>query len=199
VALVPTTALVTGSAGRTEEVVAALRAAGADAVGVTDLDQVEAAVRGRAAGSLDCYVQLPIVVRPAGATVVSRVRGFLESGLLTRFRLAETVLPALSEGSRVLLVAGHTPVDRSAPDDRAARMAFLDVLAHAISADKAPAKVQVRVVDHARPAAELARLALTGEPMPGRAAELRDLAAREGEMSYQDWRTEVLGLVSVEF
>jgi hypothetical protein len=194
-----TTALVTGSPGRTEEVVAALRAGGADAVGVTDLDQLDAAVRARSAGSLDCYIQLPIAVRPAGATVVSRVRGFLESGLLTRFRLTESVLPALSDGARVLLVAGHTPVDQSAPDDQAARMAFLDVLAHAIRADKAPAKVRVRVLDHAQPAAELARLALTAEPAAGPAAELRDLAAREAEMSYQDWRTEMLGLVSVEF
>jgi hypothetical protein len=198
-ALVATTALVTGSTERVERVVAALQAGGVEAVGVTDLERLDEAVRGWAAGSLDCYIQLPVTAQPAGATVIARVRGFLESGLLTRFRLAETVLPAVVDGGLVLLVAGHTPVDRSAPDDQAARMAFLDVLAHAIRADKAPAKVRVRVLDHGRTAAELARLAVTGEPAPRRAAELRDLAAREAEMSYQDWRTEVLGLASVEF
>jgi hypothetical protein len=157
---------------------------------------LEDQVRSLAAGALDCYIQLPVALRPAGETVVARVRGFLDRGLLTRFRLAETVLPALSSEGRVLLVAGHTPVDLTTPDDRTARLAFLDVLAHAIRADLAPAKARVRVLDSRQSADEIARLAVTGEPVRGRATA-REVAG-EAERDYQDWRTEVLGLVSVE-
>ncbi len=194
-----TTALVTGSAERVEGLAAALGVAGAEVVSVTDLDRLHEAVEAFHPGSLDCYIQLPMVLRPTGDTVVSRVRNFLEGGLLARFRLAETVLPALSADARVVLVGGHTPVERTVPDDQAARVAFLDVLAHAIRADKAPAKVRVRVLDHGLDADEIARLALTGEPPRGRSARQRDLAVDAAGMSYQDWRTEVLGLVSVEF
>jgi len=194
------TVLVTGSPERVEQVVTALRAAGAEAVGRTDLDRLDAELAAFAPGSLAGYVQLPVSLQVTGETVVSRVRGFLESGLLSRFRLAEAVLPALSADSRVLLVAGHTPVDRSTPDDQAARVAFLEVLAHAIRADLAPAKVRVRVLDHRQPPADIARLALAEPPAPapGRWPEQRNLAEREAELSYQDWRTEVLGLARIE-
>jgi hypothetical protein len=194
---VATTALVTGSAERVGPVVDALQAAGASAVGVSELDRLDAELAAIPAGSLDCYIQLPLTLRPGGATVVSRVTDFLESGLLRRFHLVQAVLPALANDGRVLLVTGHTPVDASAPDDQAARIAFLDVLAHAIRADRAPAKVRVRVLDHRQPAAEIARLALTGEPVQRPTAERR-AAERETELSYQDWRTEILGLATVE-
>jgi len=194
-----TTALITGSAGPAEQVAAALRDAGAEAVTVTDLDRLAGKVSSLAPGSLDCYIQLPVMLHPTGDTVVARVRAFLENGILTRFRLAETVLPALSDHGRVLLVRGHTPVDGTTPDDQAARKALLHVLAHAIRADKAPAIVRVRVVsDELRPA-DLARIALRGESTFRRPVRSYEPAAREEEKSYQDWRTEVMGLVSVEF
>jgi hypothetical protein len=194
-----TTALVTGSAGPAEDVAAALRVVGVEVVTVTDTETLADEVTSLAPGSLDCYVQLPVVLHPTGDTVVARVRAFLENGLLTRFRLAETVLPALAGDGRVLLVRGHTPVDGSTPDDQAARQAFLDVLAHAIRADKAPATVRVRIVSDERSAADIARLALRGESTSRRTVRSYDLAAREEEKSYQDWRTEVMGLVSVDF
>ena len=65
------TALVTGSAGPVGEVVAALRAAGAEAVGVADADQGISEAKSFSPGSLDCYVQLPVVLNPAGETVVA--------------------------------------------------------------------------------------------------------------------------------
>jgi len=194
-----TTALVTGSPAAAEQVAAALRAAGAEAVCVTDPDRLAEAISAFPPHSLDCYVQLPIALRPTGETVVARVRAFLDGGLITRFRLAEAVLPALSEGGRVVLVAGHTPVDPNVPDDQAARRAFLEVLAHAIRADQAPAKPRVRVVDHEQGAEDIARIALTGERPRTEAKPLRDLSDREAGMTYQDWRTEVMGLVTLEF
>jgi hypothetical protein len=198
-----TTALVTGSAGPAEQVAAALRDAGVEVVAVTDLEtdleRVADAVSSFAPGSLDCYIQLPVMLHPTGETVVARVRTFLETGLLTRFRLAEQVLPVLSDEGRVLLVRGHTPGDTSTPDDHAARHAFLDVLAHAIRADKAPATPRVRIVGDERSAADIARLALRPETSSRRPVRAYDLAAREEEKSYQDWRTEVMGMVNVEF
>lgn len=191
-------ALVTGSAERVEEVSAALEAADVETVRVSDPDELAAAVSALDPGSLDCYVQLPVALTVDGDTIVARVRNFLEDGLLTRFRLAETVLPALSPEATVLLVTGHTLEGQNPPDDRAARIAFLEVLAHAVRADKAPAKVRVRVLRHKRAATEIARLALTGEPERGMAADVPDPAERE-EMSYEDWRTEVLGLMRMEF
>ena len=189
------TALVTGSAGPVGEVVAALRAAGAEAMGVADADQGISEAKAFSPGSLDCYVQLPVVLNPAGDTVVARVHEFLDQGLLTRFRLAEAVLAALSDEGRVVLVGGHTPIERATPDDQAARTALLEVLAHAIRADKAPAKVRVRVLGHGHDASEIARLVLTGAPVRGAPV----LHGAEPGRRYLDWRTEVLGLVSAEF
>jgi hypothetical protein len=194
-----TTALITGSAGPAEQVAAALRDAGAQAMTVTDLDRLAEQLGSLAPGSLDCYIQLPVMLHPVGDTVVARVRAFLDHGILTRFRLAEAVLPALADHGRVLLVRGHTPLDGAIPDDQAARKALLHVLAHAIRADKAPATVRVRVVsDELRPG-DIARIALRGESTFRRPIRAYDLAAREEEKSYQDWRTEVMGLVNVEF
>jgi hypothetical protein len=192
------TVLVTGSDRRVNAVAAALRAAGADVLSAPGLDELDEVVS-LLPGSLDCYIQLPVTLRPSGEAVVSRVRDFLDKGLLTRFRLAEAVLPALSSNGSVVLVAGHTPSEASAPDDEAARIAFLHVLAHALRADKAPAKLRVRVVAGQSNANEIAQVALISEPAPHARAAPRDPVANEHEMSYQDWRTEVLGLVSIEF
>lgn len=195
-----TRVLVTGSASRVDAVAAALRQAGAEVISAPSLDRLADEVEALAPGSLDCYIQLPVTLQPSGDTVVSRVRDFLDSGLMSRFRMAEAVLPALSAEGRVLLVGGNTPVEGGAPDDQRARVAFLHVLAHAIRADKAPAKVRVRVVQAERDAANIAKLALAWETAGvSVAAEMRSLSAREEQMSYQDWRTEVLGLASIEF
>jgi hypothetical protein len=55
------------------------------------------------------------------------------------------------------------------------------------------------VVPDDRDAAEIARIALSGESLPTGVAPTQREAPRADEMSYQDWRTEVLGLVSIEF
>ncbi|HMA47362.1 MAG TPA: hypothetical protein VKP11_09205 [Frankiaceae bacterium] len=173
-----------------------LRDRGAEVVAVTDLDALPDAVSSLRPGSVDAYVQLPVYIKPEGDTVVSRVHSFLEHGLIARFTAAETVVPLLSDQARVVLVGGNTPRDPSSPDDQPARLSLLQVLAHALRADKAPHPVRVHVVDHERSAEQVASIALTGGPAQGEA--LRELAQREPDMSYEDWRTEVLGLVTVE-
>lgn len=189
--------LVSGGDQRVREVAAALRDAGAEVVVVDDLAALPGVVSGLPAGSLHGYVQLPVSVPLEGDSVVQRVRGFLEGGLLARFDAVQDVLPALAADARVLLVAGNTTAGgRDLPDDRAARAALLDVLSHAIRADRADAPVRVHVLDQ-RPAQELAETVLRAAAVPP-SPEVADLRRREVEMSYDDWRTEVLGLATVE-
>lgn len=191
------TVLVSGSDARVGELAEALRAAGAQVVAVDDLDRMEEAVAGLPEGALQGYVQLPVSVALEGDSVVGRVRSFLEQGLLSRFDAVRTVLPALDDAARVLLVSGNTPTGggRDLPDDRAARTALLEVLSHALRADRASSEVRVHVVDQ-RPVAELADLVLREVvPVPADVAELR---RREVDLSYDDWRTEVLGMATVE-
>jgi hypothetical protein len=189
--------VVTGAAEQVAAVATALRDAGAEVIAVDDLEGLGAAVAGIAPGSLDCYVQLPVHVGARGDAVIERVRNFLEDGLLARFAAASTILPTVSDKGRVVLVGGNTPVEASAPDDQSARTALLDVLAHAIQADKSATRFGVRVLPHDEPAEHIAAVALGGEPT--REQSLASLRAREPEMSFADWRVEVMGLVNGEF
>ena len=189
--------MVTGAAERVAAVSGALRDAGAEVIAVDDLKKLGEAVAGIAPRSLDCYVQLPAQVAARGEAVIERVRNFLEDGLLARFTAASTILPAMSDGGVVVLVGGHTPFEASAPDDQSARLALLDVLAHAIQADRSATQLGVRVLPHDESAEHIAAVALGGEPT--REQALAELRAREPEMSFADWRIEVMGLVNGEF
>ena len=125
------------------------------------------------------------------------MRTFLEKGLLARFEAADAVLPALREDANVVLVSGTTVIDAGAmPDDRAARFALLNVLAHAIRAEKAPGVVRVRILGADTAASAIAAVALRTERPTLRA--MAHLQAREAEMSYADWRIEVMGLATVQ-
>jgi len=194
---VGSTVVVTGAAEQVAAVSAALRAAGAEVTEVDDLGKLDAAVAGIARSSVDCYVQLPVHVAARGKAVIERVRNFLEDGLLARFTAASTILPAMSDGGRVVLVGGNTPVEASAPDDQSARLALLDVLAHAVQADKSATRIKVRILPHDELAEHIAAVALGGKPTRDQA--LAELRAREPEMSFDDWRIEVMGLVNGEF
>lgn len=191
------TVVVTGAAEQVAAVSAALRDAGAEVISVDDLGRLDAAVAHIAPGTLHCYVQLPVHVAARGRAVVERVRNFLEDGLLARFTAASTILPALSEGGRVVLVGGNTPVEASAPDDHSARLALLDVLAHAIQADGATTRIRIRRLPNTESAEQIAAVALGREPTHEEA--LADLQAREPKMSFDDLRIEVMGLVNGEF
>lgn len=191
------TVVVTGAAERVAAVSDALRQAGAEVIAVDDLARLDSTLAGIAPGSLDGYVQLPVHAAARGTSVVERVRNFLEDGLLTRFVVASTILPALSDKARVVLVGGNTLVEASAPDDQSARVALLGVLAHAIKADKSTTGVEVKVLSHEELDEDVAAVTLGAEPT--RDQNLADLLEREPKMSFDDWRIEVMGLVNGEF
>ncbi len=192
-----TTALISGARPLSDAVGAALRQAGVDVLLSEDAGGISAVLGGVEAGGLDVYVQLPVTLSSEGSTVVARVRQFLREGMLARFEAVEAVLPALARDARVVIVAGTTALDGGElPDDRRARFALLEVLAHALRADRSGEQVRVHTLSSGRGADEIAAVAL-GQSAPASPA-LADIASRESEMSYEDWRTEVLGLATVE-
>jgi len=191
------TVLVTGATKPVAEVSDALRKAGAEVVAVDDLGELEASLTGIQPGSLAGYVQLPVHIAARGDTVVDRVHNFLEDGLLARFSASALILPALSDDARVVLVGGNTLVAAVAPDDQSARLGLMNVLAHAIQADKSTTGIQVRVQRHDDLAEHIADVVLGAEPT--RAETLAELMAREPKMSFDDFRIEVMGLVNGEF
>ncbi|MHA6795119.1 hypothetical protein ACVGVM_16630 [Pseudonocardia bannensis] len=189
-------ALVTGSGERVAAVAERLYAEGLEVVTAAAANELDDLDLGR----IDHYVQLPVAVRPLGETLVGRVRSFLSDGLLGRFALVERVLPVLVESATVVLVSGNTP-GASLPDDEHSRLALLHVLAHATRAEMATRGVQVTVASGSRTDFELVRFALRGGEDP--AARLANGSAM-GEppeeitaKQYEDWRTEVMGLLQV--
>jgi hypothetical protein len=190
-------ALVSGCDERAEQVAQALREGGADVSVVDDPARLQEIAARLEPGTLSCYVQLPVYVDVSGATLVGRVRTFLQKGLLARFDAADAVLPALRDDATVVLVSGNTAVEGgSMPDDAAARFALLNVLAHAVRAEKAPGVVRVRMVEADTPPEQIAGVALRGEPV--RRSAVAQVQQREAEMSYEDWRAEVMGLATVQ-
>lgn len=185
----PARALITGSTDRVEALSKAFEKTGVEAVTLDDLDPDCAAV--------DYYVQLGFTVPARGETVVGRVRSFLRDGLLERFAIAERVLPQLADPATVLLVSGNQSSEAAAPDDRAARLLILHVLAHAIRADRSPRRTRVRVISDEHSDAELVSFAATGAKDPSTRPPASPDAIPAG-MDYQDWRTEVLALFQVE-
>ncbi len=191
--------LVTGAEAAAEPVRSALESLDADVLLVEPGRDPSEALGGRA---VDGYVQLPTLLPVAGrggdGSLVERIGQFLSDGLLTRFRAAAHVLPHLGEQSRVVLVAGNTPVPGTGVDDQAARTSLLRVLAHALRAEEAPRRLTVRVLEHDSEPDEIARTAV-GQGQPPRRTGGPPPGDSDVDLSYTDWRTEVLGLASVEF
>jgi hypothetical protein len=145
---------------------------------------------------LDFYIQLPITIHPDGDTAVARVGSFLTAGLLARFRAVDRVLPVLAPGATVVLVSGNTPDEMSLPDDQHSRLALLHLLAHAARAELATKHVDVKVVSSRRSDQEIVHYALGGSDDAQSHPDLQDRAS--AATAYQDWRTEVMGLVGIE-
>lgn len=189
--------LVSGCDDRVTQVAAALRDSGAEVVMVQDPAHLAQTAAELEPGSLSYYVQLPVTIDVSGTTLVGRVRDFLQRGLLARFDAADAVLPALRDDATVVLVSGNTAVEGgSMPDDAAARFALLNVLAHAVRAEKAPGVVRVRMLPADTPATEVASVALQHDH-PVR-VPLVELPAGADELSYEDWRVEVMGMATVQ-
>lgn len=185
----PMRVLITGSTERFEALSKTFEQAGAETLTLADLGPDCAAV--------DCYIQLGFTVYARGDTVVQRVRCFLSDGLLERFAIVERVLPLLTDSATVLLVSGSQSSDTTAPDDSAARLMILRVLAHAIRADRAQQRIQVRVISDEHSDAEILEFATNGAKDPVTAPSE---PADDGEFGrdYLDWRTEIMGLAQVE-
>jgi len=186
--MAPIRTLITGSPDRVAALAAVFARAGEEPVTLDEL--------GPGAAAIDRYVQLGTTVPARGETVVRRVHSFLSDGLLERFALAERILPLLAGDATVLIVGGNLSAETAMPDDQAARLMMLRVLAHAIRADLAPARVRVRVVSGDRSNEKIVEYALTGAKDPH--AELPTLDSLDTTRSYEDWRTQVLGLAQVE-
>lgn len=186
--MAPKRVLITGSPDRVRSLAKNFEALGDDPVSLDEL--------GPGAGVIDRYVQLGTTVPARGDTVVRRVHSFLSDGLLERFALAERILPLLADDATVLLVGGNLSAEAGVPDDEAARLMMLRVLAHAVRADLAPRRVRVRVITGQRSDEEIAGFALSGAKDPH--AELPTLNAHDAAGSYEDWRVQVLGMAQVE-
>jgi hypothetical protein len=189
----PPIGLLSGSADRAKRLVQLLKAAGADSVIITD----PATLPGESGSDgFDFYVQLPVTVHLDGHTAVARVGSFLSAGLLARFRAVDRVLPVLAPGATVVLVSGNTPDEMSLPDDQQSRLALLHLLAHATRAELVTRHVEVKVVSSQRSDREIVHYALGGhdDVHPHRDPQERADAAT----AYQDWRTEVMGLVGID-
>ena len=187
------TGLLSGSADRAHRLSELLRDAGADPVVITD----PATLPGEAGSdSVDFYIQLPVTIHPEGDTAVARVGSFLTAGLLARFRAVDRVVPVLAPGARVVLVSGNTPDEMSLPDDQHSRLALLHLLAHAARAELATKHVDVKVVSSQRSDQEIVHYALGGGDEAQPHPDMQDRAS--AATAYQDWRTEVMGLVGIE-
>jgi hypothetical protein len=181
-------ALVTGSGDRVAAVAELLADEGLDVATATGLDDLPDL------GGLHRYVQLPVEVQPTGGTLVGRVRSFLSEGLLGRFALVDRLLPVFDESATVVLVSGNTPTT-AVPDDGNSRLALLHVLAHATRAELGGTGAQVTVVNGSRTNLEIARFALRGGEDPAARLLPAEPAPPVSDKQYEDWRTEVMGLV----
>ena len=195
VAAMTRTALVTGSPERVAAVSAALAVRDCEVIRVDAPDTLSEVCASLGPDSIDDYVQLPVNVPSAGGTVVSKLQAFLAGGLLARFEAVSLVLPTLRSNASVVLVAGNLPAELTAPDDRQARISLLRVLVQAIRADTSPTPVRTVVVDRMRSPDEIA--AIVVDPAPSRRV-ISDAAELYPEMSYVDWRLEVLSLATIE-
>ncbi|MGH3865000.1 MAG: glycosyltransferase [Pseudonocardiaceae bacterium] len=184
--------LLSGSADRAQRLSELLKDAGADPVIITDPE----ALPGEPGGDgLDFYIQLPVTIHPDGRTAVARVGSFLTAGLLARFSAVDRVLPVLAPGATVVLVSGNTPDEGSLPDDQRSRLALLHVLAHATRAELAARHVDVKVVSNQCSDQEIVHYALGDDGThPHRNPQERVSVST----TYQDWRTEVMGLVGID-
>lgn len=185
--------LLSGSTDRAQRLSDLLRDAGADPVIIIDPAMLPGEPSGK---NVDFYIQLPVTIHPDGDTAVARVGSFLSAGLLARFRAVDRVLPALAPGATVVLVSGNTPNELSLPDDQRSRLALLHLLAHATRAELATRQVEVKVVSSQRSDEEIVHYALGGDDdiHPPRNPQERSSATT----AYQDWRTEVMGLVGID-
>jgi hypothetical protein len=189
-------AVVTGSPDRVGAVAEELTAVGFQAIRVDDLSTLDAVCAQLGPESVAAYVQLPVQIAAKGSTAVARIREFLSQGLLFRYAAVDQVLPTLQADACVALVSGNLPADLTAPDDQRGRLALMRVLAHGVLADTAGRGVRTLVIDHQRSAKEIA--AAVVEQPQNLMTMIAEVVAGHPDMSYDDWRFELLRVASAE-
>lgn len=177
-------ALVSGSAAPVDDVAAALESAGFAVTRASGPDGLNGACSALAPRSLSCYVQLPGGDAEAGeAGTFDGVRRSLADGL-ARFDSALAVAPLLRPQACVVLVAPDTGRDLVAR------------LARAISGGSIGGDVKAVVVGPDRSPPEIAELASDrGEDRPWFQSRV---AALSPDLSYADWKRELLCLSAIE-
>jgi hypothetical protein len=186
-----TAVLVSGGQPLLDAVGDALTRRGVSVTDVDDLQRLPHVADEAGAGSFDAYVQLPAAFAVYGATAIERVHHFYAAGVLARFPALGAVLPCLTARGRVVFVLGQLPPEAASDDDRAARRSLTRVLAQAARADAQDGSVQVTWLDSSAAADEIAAAAIGAPTTSTEPAQMSD-------RRYADWRTEMLGLVSVE-
>jgi hypothetical protein len=187
-----TSVLVSGAADHVAEVGRALRARDADVTEVTDLDDVPAACAAAGPATFDSYVQLPATFQIKGDTAIRRVHHFYADGVLARFTALAAALPSLTPGARLTFVLGTLPPEVATSDDREARRALTRVLTQAARADTPDGHLTVRVLDVGAAPDEIAQIAVGLDPAR------QEVMDRLSDLSYADWRVELLGLAAVQ-
>ena len=188
------TALVNGAQPRVQKVAEALQSEGFDPVEVAvDNDELREVVARLGNDSVACYVQLPGNIRARGRTVIERVRNFLVDGLISRFEAAELVTPALAPHAVALLVSGNHPEETDAPDNHPARLSLLDTLAACLMIERPGDGLRPVVLRSDRTDVEVTGFAT--DPGRERSTAFAELADRSADLSFDEWRQELLDLV----
>jgi hypothetical protein len=170
------TAIVTGAIDHTEAVAMALKREGFEALAW----EAPGAAEGLPPGSVGCYVQLAPDTASSPVAEVQSVGGSLAQRIDTVARLSALLAP----DAAVVLVASELGWDPAA-------LHALRALAAAVVAKRVGSGARVSVVDSGDAGAIAA--AARRERNQARAVSLADLAP---EMTYADWRDEVLNLTS---
>lgn len=188
-------ALVSGSFGRIGEVGMALKDAGFTVKEVDHAEPFDQAVQRVAPRSLDCYVQLPADVDLGNATGTNWLSRFLTGPLLERVHTASMALPLLRPDATVLLVAGKDLAGAEVPAAGQFRTWFLQLLGRAMRAEPdGPTRAVVVGADSSP--GRIAEIAVDpGQEVRRRIAECAGLGT---ELSFADWRREVLSRTSSE-
>jgi hypothetical protein len=184
--------LVSGVPEQVAQVAAVLRERGADVTEVGDLADIPTVCAAAGPHAFDGYVQLAASFEIRGDTAIRRVHHFYAEGVLARFTALAAALPSLARDARLTFVLGVLPPEVATADDRDARQALTRVLTHAARADTPDGHLTVRVLDSATPPEKVGMIALGLDPVR------QELVDRIDELSYADWRVELLGLASVE-
>jgi hypothetical protein len=180
------TAVVTGSAARVDDVAQAMERRGVMVVRIDRAEDPGPVAAAIADGSVAYLVQLPGDVPSPRTTRVAALSDLFRRGVMSRFREIDALLPKLATNGAVVLVTGETVEELASDEYPHAPTCLLEMLADAIVADMAPAVVRATVVSHCHSADEIAEAALACGPQHDEV--MAGFATRAPEMSYDDWR-----------